>query len=238
MMTSEKYYHVEPVGAVYINKNSRSRHIRLRVKPDGKVFVSMPELESERKAINFVKTKTDWILKQQNNIRAGLTVFTEECGFRTRFHQLKVVRVDHKNVSSMVGNGIIQINVPKDIDVQQANIQDFIRRIIVKILRFEAKVFLPKRLNELAEVHGFRYSNVYVKHVKSRWGSCSAVNNINLNIHLMRLPERLCDYIILHELAHTVEKNHGKQFWQLLEKVCPGAKSLDREMKNYHVDIY
>ena len=105
-------------------------------------------------------------------------------------------------------------------------------------MRQEGKTYLPARTAELARLHKFDFENVFVKHVKSRWGSCSSTNNINFNLHLMRLPERLIDYVILHELAHTVEKNHGPGFWKLLEKVCPGARKLDKELNQFHVDIY
>ena len=66
----------------------------------------------------------------------------------------------------------------------------------------------------------------------------SYTNNINLNLHLMRLPEALRDYVILHELAHTIEKNHGAGFWRLLENICPGSKHLDKQMKAYRISIY
>jgi hypothetical protein len=54
----------------------------------------------------------------------------------------------------------------------------------------------------------------------------------------MRLPDRLTDYVLLHELAHVAEKNHGPRFWHLLEQICPGARKLDKELKQYHVDIF
>lgn len=237
-MTADNYFHLEPIGAIHIHKNTRSRRIRLRVKPDGKVQVSMPALGSEQKAIDFVKTKVDWILRQQQDIKAGLTIFSPDNCFKTKFHRLKVVFVDQNKVSGLVGNGIIQINIPTKQDHQRAEIQLFIRRAIVQVMRQEAKVYLPSRLRELAQVHGLKVENVYVKHVKSRWGSCSSVNNINLNLHLMRLPDRLIDYVILHELAHTIEKNHGPGFWKLLERICPGSKKLDKELNQFHVDIY
>lgn len=237
-MTTDKYYQVEPVGPVLIKKNSRSRRIRLRVSPDGKVQISMPSLGSEQKALDFVKSKSDWILKQQQDIKAGLTIFNSETCFKTKFHLLKIIRVEHPKVSAMVGNGIVQINVPQKYDHQHPSVQQFIRRVIVQVMRQEARVYLPQRLSELANVCHLQVENVYVKHVKSRWGSCSSANNINLNLHLMRLPDRLIDYVLFHELAHVREKNHGPRFWNLLEQMCPGAKKLDKELKKYHVDIF
>ena len=77
-----------------------------------------------------------------------------------------------------------------------------------------------------------------IKNNKTRWGSCSHRNNINLSLHLMRLPEHLIDYIIAHELVHTVHKNHSNKFWKDLENVFPGAKAADRELKDYRIDIY
>ncbi len=233
-----KYYHVEPVGSVCIVTNNLSRRIRLRVNPDGVVHVSMPDRVPEKKAIDFVVSKADWIQRQQKKIRTGLTVFGPETCFRTRFHSLKIVRVSQGKVSAMIGAGIIQINIPERYDCNNAEIQQYIRGVIVQVMRHEGKVFLPDRLKKLAGQHGFKFGNVSVKHVKSRWGSCSSVNNINLNLHLMRLPGELTDYVLLHELAHTVEKNHGKGFWALMEKVCPGARKLDKELKNYRVEVF
>ncbi len=238
MTTTDKYYQVEPVGPVLIKKNSRSRRIRLRVSPDGKVQISMPSSGSEQKALDFVRAKSDWILKQQQDIKAGLTIFTSETCFKTKFHLLKIIRVEHPKVSAMVGNGLVQINIPQKYDDQHTAIQQFIRRVIVQVMRQEARVYLPQRVSELAKICNLPVENVYVKHVKSRWGSCSSVNNINLNLHLMRLPDRLIDYVLFHELAHIREKNHGPQFWHLLEQICPGARKLDRELKKYHVDIF
>ena len=77
-----------------------------------------------------------------------------------------------------------------------------------------------------------------MRNSKTRWGSCSYENNINLNLHLMRLPNHLIDYVILHELVHTKIKNHSKDFWNLLDVVTGNAKNLDRELKNHHTKIY
>lgn len=109
-------------------------------------------------------------------------------------------------------------------------------KIIEKELRKKAKFYLPARTSELAQQHGLSYNKVRIKNTRSRWGSCSSENNINLCIHLMRLPQELIDYVILHELAHTVEKNHSEKFWALLSKLLNAdARIIDRQLKKYKI---
>ena len=103
----------------------------------------------------------------------------------------------------------------------------------VERLRAQAKAALPPRLAELAALHGFTYNQVRIKHNHSNWGSCSELGNINLNLNLMRLPEHLRDYVMLHELCHLRYMNHGPEFHALLESVCPDHRSLAKELKAY-----
>ena len=86
-------------------------------------------------------------------------------------------------------------------------------------LRAKAKAELPPRLNALAERYGFKYNRVTIKHNTSNWGSCSTKGNINLNLNLMRVPEPLQDYILLHELTHLHHSNHGSRFHAELERL-------------------
>jgi hypothetical protein len=101
--------------------------------------------------------------------------------------------------------------------------------------RREARKILVQRLEELARKHGFKYNRVFIRNQKTRWGSCSSKNNISLNVKLVRLPEKLMDYIILHELVHTRVKNHGKKYYAALERIVGDRKSLDRELKQYGI---
>ena len=64
------------------------------------------------------------------------------------------------------------------------------------------------------------------------------IDSGDLSLHLMRLPNHLIDYVILHELVHTKVKNHSRDFWQLLDIVSGNAKKLDREVKEYSIEIY
>ncbi len=87
-------------------------------------------------------------------------------------------------------------------------------------LRRRAKAELPPRLQELASRYGFIFNRIAVKHNATNWGSCSARNNINLNLNIVRLPRALQDYILLHELCHLKHHDHGPAFHLLLEHVC------------------
>jgi len=99
--------------------------------------------------------------------------------------------------------------------------------------RQEAKKILVKKLDELAKAHGFKYNRVFIRNQKTRWGSCSSKNNINLNVKLVRLPDRLTDYVIIHELVHTRIKSHNKKFYAELERMVTDRKALDQELKKY-----
>lgn len=96
---------------------------------------------------------------------------------------------------------------------------------------------LISRLSELSRKYGFSYNKVFIKNQKTRWGSCSARNNINLNIKLILLPGELMDYVLLHELVHTKIKNHSKRFWDELNRFVPNARSLNRQLRKSGVGL-
>lgn len=89
----------------------------------------------------------------------------------------------------------------------------------VEALRKQARKELPPRLSELAGLYGFSYGRVAIKHNATNWGSCSAKGNINLNLNIVRLPNVLQDYVLLHELCHLRHQDHGHAFHLLLEHV-------------------
>tara|TARA_Y100000385_G_C12846839_1_gene531302 strand:- start:252 stop:776 length:525 start_codon:yes stop_codon:yes gene_type:complete len=166
------------------------------------------------------------------------TVFNLDTQFQTRTHRLEIKVSDTDILKSVLRDNVIAITIPKSNKIEDGAVQTEIRKAIERAWRKEAKEYLPERVKALAEKHNFKYKNVSIKNTRTRWGSCSFINNINLSIHLMRLPNYLIDYVILHELVHTKVKNHSKDFWNLLEIVSGNAKKLDREVKKYRILIY
>ena len=105
----------------------------------------------------------------------------------------------------------------------------------IEAMRAEAKRVLPARLAELAGKYSFDYNQVRIKHNVSNWGSCSRKGNINLNLNLMRLPEDLRDYVLLHELCHLRHPDHGPGFHAPLETLCPGHREKQKELRKYRI---
>ena len=166
------------------------------------------------------------------------TFFELDTKFQTRSHHLELKVSENEKLRSVVKNNKIIVTIPESDKINDTEVQNEIRKAIELAWRNEAKEYLPERVKELAVKHNFVYKKVSVKNSKTRWGSCSFDNNINLSLHLMRLPNYLVDYVILHELVHTKIKNHSKDFWQLLDIVSGNAKKLDREVKDYRIQIY
>lgn len=232
----------EDIGKVTFIHKSSARNLKIIIRPNRGVMVYIPRMISKDRARKFVVEKSDWIKRGQQKIKKferGITFFKEDADFHTRSHTLKLQRHTKATIKTTIAGNIIQLLFPDFADISDKRIQDAIRKAILQAWRIEAKAYLPQRTAELAGLWRLSFSKLTVRDNKTRWGSCSRYNNINLNIHLMRLPQHLCDYVILHELAHTVHKNHQREFWAFLDILTEGkARVLDKELNNYAPEIW
>jgi predicted metal-dependent hydrolase len=241
MPISEKIFEHKEFGKVMMIKSTRTRRISISAKPFHPLRVTLPVFESFSRGERFLEEKEKWIHKTLEKIRKledQYTVFNEDTHFHTHEHELKVERTEDGIPKVILKDKRIMVQIPLASDILSPEIQDMIRWGIQAAWRKEARKYLPVRLNELSRKHQLPFNRVIIKNNRTRWGSCSLKNNINLSLHLMRLPDYLIDYILLHELAHTIHKNHGRRFWKGMEKICPNAMSLDKELRGYRIEIY
>ena len=121
--------------------------------------------------------------------------------------------------------------------------------------QFEGRIIIKKTIKDYAEnkekalslvkskvvyfskLYEFEYNRISVRNQKTRWGSCSKKRNINFNYKILFLTERLADYIIVHELCHTKELNHSKNFWNLVKEILPDYKKLRKEIKQISLGL-
>jgi predicted metal-dependent hydrolase len=229
------------LGEVTLRKSPNARKISISVRPFKEIRVTMPVYVSFKRAERFIEEKESWLRRTLIKIRNAeeyFTIFDFETSFRTTDHVLKIVKSTDGKPQVKLNEGKILVFCPDDRDIKEKEIQQLIRRGIEAAWRKEAKKYFPARLEELARLYGFKFRKISVKNNRSRWGSCSGSNNINLSLHIMRLPGYLSDYILLHELVHTVHKNHSKNFWKHLDTITGNAKVLDKELKRYRIEIY
>ncbi len=143
-----------------------------------------------------------------------------------------------KRVSLHAAKKFLQSKIPwvkKQLSRLQKLRQNDPRQNLPPVNKREAKTILTDRINLLAQEHNFSYNRLYIRNQKTRWGSCSSKNNISLNMNLIRLPQKLQDYVILHELVHTKHKNHSKKFWKEMDRYVGDGKKLRKEMKKYRL---
>jgi predicted metal-dependent hydrolase len=193
------------------------------------VLVSFPFFITPKEAMAFVEKNQQWVLKQQEKMKARSTNVKPGTVIETKLHKIRIVQGE-KNDAKRKGDSII-ISVS---DFESEESIAFIDQIVTAVYRHEAKRLLPVRISDLAKKHGFSYSKVTIRNNRRNWGSCSSKNNISLNLQMMKLPVKLIDYILLHELVHTEVKNHGPKFWERLNQITDGkARELAREVKKY-----
>lgn len=118
--------------------------------------------------------------------------------------------------------------------VRGREIRRQVESLTVRVLCRAAEPWLRERVRELNSKH-FRFSLNSVKFRKQRrrWGSCSAKGNINISHRLIVAPQELLDYVVIHELAHLKEMNHGKRFWALVRAACPDYRERRRMLAEY-----
>lgn len=228
------------IGTIQFVKSERVKHISITVKSNQNVRVSVPTRVSFAGAERVVNEKLSWIRKQQEKMKKvdkEPLIFSESTEFSTMQHRLIINKTSSDEITANISDGKINVFYPKHLDVGHKSVQYFIRRVIEEALRMEAKQHIPERVKELAIQYGFTYNKVFIKNVKSRWGSCSKKGNLNFSLHLMCLPNELIDYLILHELAHTVEHNHSKKYWAVLDSIYGNAKVVDKKLKQYRIRI-
>lgn len=225
-MKNEKIVKYGDIGHVLYRKNSRARNISIRISRDGEVKVTVPRLCTFQAAETFVLNKHHWIKKKILSIeRRKEQKLAWEHGTLLSMNEGRIYI--EKGESDMIQTertgSDYQIFLPAGFQKENEEDQNSLKKRIGEIGLMEAKVQLPVILKTIAEKNKLDYTKVGIRRMKSRWGSCSPENNISLNSALIFLSYELIEYVLLHELVHTIHKNHGKGFWDTVITLMPDA---------------
>lgn len=229
---NSKEYLLTPEILVKVVKRKKARRLKITLENDGSVRVSIPYFVPYQTGINFAKSKLEWI-KDKRIVPKLINEF-EQVG---KSHRINFMRAKGDRITTKIENLTIKIFIPDGIEKIDSRVQSAIRRISRKALIKEASELLPQRVKYLAHKNGLSYSNLAFKFTKSRWGSCDNKKNLNFNPNLMNLPWDLIDYVIIHELSHTIHMHHQSEFWQEVEKVIPEYKIQRKRLKEARDNI-
>lgn len=212
MQKSQNILHYEGLGDVSYVRSQRARKLSIRINQRGQVRVSIPRFITQKQAERFFLSKQQWVQKQLDTLK------TKDC----------------KGILPPEG-GMIQIrgrSYPVRLRREDADVESAIWSLLQK----EASGYLPGRVMELSEKHGYKISGIKIRKMHTRWGSCTPRKSINLNSWLMMLPEYLSDYVILHELVHTRIPDHSSRFWEELDGITGGmSKKYRKELRNQQI---
>ncbi len=221
---------IDGVGEVTIRKSRLAKRIILKISQTGHPVVSIPSYAPYALAEKFARQHADWFIKNMPEQTDTRIYEGKQVG---RTHYIHFNPQVAKDIKSRISNKLITITYPSHYDIESSPVQAEAAKASIRALRREAESYLPGALHQLALRYGYKYSEVRVKAVTTRWGSCSSGRIINLSIWLMQIPEELVQYVLCHELTHLNHMNHSTTFWDELSGMIPDYKARKKLLREY-----
>jgi predicted metal-dependent hydrolase len=224
------------------------KSIRIRVKSD-QIAVSAPYFCAEKAIHAFVNEKESWIrsaLNRMNRKRISqqnlLEYHQHDLLLRGEWVPITVrhARPGEKKWLLTERKGRIDA-YPPDTDIYNSrNLFSSLENAVITVpdevkrdFLFEvARAELPIRFNEIASELPFKWTRLFIRSQRTKWGTCSSKGNISLNWRLIMCPPEIVRYLVVHELCHTVHMNHSKSYWKLVHKYFPNVDSANKWLKS------
>lgn len=205
---------------------SKRKTIAIYIMKDGKVRVKAPYFVSDKKIGEFVDIKKGWIEKKLLQMRLQIENkenFSFEEGQKLLYlgNAYPIKKTPLSNTFLFDGNSFLISDLP----VEQTE------KLAANWYKQRAKEIIFERLNFYSAQTGIAFSGKKITSAKTVWGSCSGKNALCFSFRLLFAPVEAIDYVVLHELAHTLEHNHSKRFWSIVEKMMPDFVTQKNTLK-------
>ena len=194
---------------------SKRKTLSLIIGSDAGLTVRAPLRHPEREIEAFIEKKADWIATKQSEMKSRSDkyrklVIENGAGFLYFGRPYTLVKCDTDVIKAQDGKIFIKYDTDTD--------------DIVKWMKETAADIIKKRAEFYAQIMNVKYSAVKISDAKTRWGSCSVKNSLNFSRQLVMCPPHVIDYVVVHELAHIIHKNHSRNFWAVVETYMPNYK--------------
>lgn len=218
-----------------IRSSAKAHGLRLRMTAREGLTVIAPNGLDERRVVELVTGKRDWIAAKLDQFEEVRHLLIDKPSARPEAFELPALaeswRVEYRITKGKTAGArtdqqgrILVYGAATDDERCKAALRRWLAR--------RAKETLTPWLESLAAENGLRFSRVVIKNQRTRWGSCSADGVISLNAKLLFLPPKLVRYVLMHELCHTLERNHSHRFWTHLRQFEPQTDLLHSRMRD------
>lgn len=206
---------------------SKRRTIALVVETDGSVTVRAPLRASDRLILQFVEKHAGWVEKKNAEMRAVVPFSPkqylpgESFLYLGQAYPLEIVKDQKRKLVLEDGFRLAD------------SVQTAAEMVFQDWYRQQASRMIRARVAFFAERHQFNYKKIRISSARTRWGSCSSKGTLSFSWRLILTPPEVIDYVVVHELAHTVHHNHSKRFWKLVEKLLPDYRERQKRLKQF-----
>lgn len=216
-------------GKIHFVVRRSARNITMRVKEDG-LHVTTPPYRSITALLEAIAPFRERLRNVCSEVKPK--PFDLNFSIEAECFRLKLETSPLKNFTVSMRDETVVIACPAHADFTTDRVQTLVKNAVMRAMRKKAEEYLPPLVQYWSSLFDLPYNKVTISKARSRWGSCSSKRDISLSFYLMLLPAHLMDYVILHELAHTREMNHGPKFWELLNQLTDGkALALRKELR-------
>ncbi|TGK86393.1 M48 family peptidase [Leptospira montravelensis] len=206
-------------------KTTKGRNISLVVYQNGRVVLKHPARVPKKQLEEFLFEKKDWILAKLKQLPKDIPQKLKfEDGEKIHiFGILTTISLSSEKKYSYLGK---TIQIPNG-DNSGSKIRKC-KKLLKEILLEKILPIIEKTSTAL----NTKVTKISIKAMRSLWGSCNSKNQISLNLSLVHCPDYIIEYIILHEIAHTIEHNHSSKFWKIVESQNPNYKIAEKWLKD------
>jgi predicted metal-dependent hydrolase len=206
---------------------SKRKTLAILVKHDGSVIVRAPMKTPEKAVWKFVEQHSAWIEKKKAEVLSADVVLPKQYEpgetflFLGESYPLDIAK--HQRQPLLL-DGTFKLS-----EAASARAE----KVLEHWYRQQARRIIQERVEFYAKQYGFQYQGIKINSARTRWGSCSRKGSLNFSWRLIMAPPEQVDYVVVHELSHTVHHNHSKRFWKKVETILPDYKERQKWLKKH-----
>lgn len=215
-------------------RSNRKKTISIAIDRRQGVVIKAPRHTSTKFIENVVKEKASWIASKFQIIESLGIIQPKQFITGERFHYLGhdyrlLVAESLNGVKGVrLEDGQITVRIPAK--YFQKTDSEFVKNKLIHWYKQQAQIVISELIDKHSFINDLLPDQFKIKNLKSSWGNCNR-NNLSFNWRLVMVPIELIEYVVVHELCHLKQKNHSKEYWQLVESIIPDYRNQRKHLR-------